>query len=298
MKKSVLSLGLVASLSLAAQAQVYISEILSNPIGGDGGMEYFELRGTPGMSLEGYYLLSLEGQLGSLGDINQFFDLGAFSIGVNGYLFAVQLGSPYTPIAPGATYLSNSVGVGWGQVNGAGSSVGHYSDASQTDLENSAVTFLLINRGLGVVPDVTLDLDTDNDGFLDLPAGWSIVDSVGLFEGAGQATTDRSYGAITFANAGLGLSEYGPIFEVASTAVANIYVARKGESTGYTLDDWFGATTSGSAGNFTFNITTDPFYAGKPISFMEFGGPNPIPEPGVLSLLGMGLVALFLRRRK
>ena len=97
MKTILSSLVLLASVSLAAAGQVYINEVLPNPPGSDStassGNEFFELRGTPNMSLSGYYLLSLEGQ-GSTGrgDINQFFDLGAFSLGANGYLFARQHG--------------------------------------------------------------------------------------------------------------------------------------------------------------------------------------------------------------
>ena len=51
---------------------------------------------------------------------------------------------------------------------------------------------MLINIGSGSAPTLTLDLDADDDGWLDtLPAGWSIVDSVGIIDGAATAGGDR-----------------------------------------------------------------------------------------------------------
>ena len=93
MKKFITSLAVLAIFASAANADVWINEVLTNPNGSDStattGNEHFELRGTPGMSLWGYYLLSVEGGgTTGRGDINQFFDLSAFSIGANGYLFA------------------------------------------------------------------------------------------------------------------------------------------------------------------------------------------------------------------
>jgi hypothetical protein len=267
------------------------------------GVEYFELRGTPGMSLAGYYLLSLEGQgTTGRGDVNQYFDLGAYSIGANGYLLGLQFGSPYTPTAVGATVIQNSPSQGWGQANTAvGSSVGHYSDGSQLDLENSATTILLVNIGSGAAPALSTDLDADEgDGLLDLPAGWTVVDSVGLMDttGTAPAATDMSYGAITLRLGAIGASGLGNIIQVPGTG-SNLYAARKGVSTGSTADDWFGAVLTGSGGSFTIGAnSTEPFYSGKAIAEMVFGGPNPaVPEPSSLALLGLGGLALFLRRK-
>ena len=81
---------------VASASEVYINEVLPNTPGSDTGNEYFELRGTPNLPLTGYYLISVEGQgtgTPGKGDINQFFDLSAFSLGANGYLFARQAGS-------------------------------------------------------------------------------------------------------------------------------------------------------------------------------------------------------------
>src|SRR6185503_5350657 len=204
MKRFLTPLGVLALAASVAHGQVYINEVLANPVGSDStatvGLESFELRGTAGMSLAGYYLLSLEGQGtgGGRADVNQFFDLGAFSIGANGFLFARQFGSPYTSVQPGATVVANTTGQGWGQVNGGGSTAGHSSDGAQFDLENSATTILLINIGSGAAPTLSTDLDTGvEDGLLDLPADWTVVDSVGIMDGVSALASDFSYGAIT-----------------------------------------------------------------------------------------------------
>lgn len=281
----------------AGANEVYINEVLPNAPGADTGNEYFELRGTPNLSLAGYYLISVEGQgtgTPGKGDINQFFDLSAFSLGANGYLFARQAGSKYTTTAPAATVIENTIGTGWGQVNGAGSTVGHHSDGTQVDLENSAATILLVKvEPGGVLPEVTIDLDTNNDGFLDLPAGWTVVDSVGIMDGAGAAATDAVYGVVNFrapdTNGNyVGTCAYGNIINVPgplTTSSGTFYVGRKGESTGSTANDWVGAIADGSAGsplNFIFHSASDPAYNGLKIADMVYGGTNwgPTDVPG------------------
>ncbi len=304
MKRILLTLatGMLAASTL--RAQVYINELLANPPGSDStvslGLEYFELRGTPNLSLAGYYLISIEGQgTTGRGDINQFFDLGAYSLGANGFLFAQQFGSPYTPVNGSATLLANTPNQGWGQVNGTGSSVGHSSDGTQVDLENSAATIWLINRGAGAAPTLTQDLDSDNNGVAELPSGWTVVDSIALSDGTGTpAATDFSYGAITFRFGALGSDNAGNLITIPGTG-GNLYVGRKGDSTGSTSADWMGAFLTGTAGNFSFSATdtSDLTFGGLPITIMQFGATN-APEPSSALLLGAGCLLFGLARRR
>jgi len=305
MKRIFASFTALVFLTSAAVAQVWINEVLTNPNGSDStatsGNEYFELRGTPSLSLAGYYLLSIEGQGTATGDVNQFFDLGSFVIGANGYLFARQFGSLYTTTAPGATVIENTPGQGWG-LTGA-STVGHNGDGTQVDLENSATTVMLINIGSGGAPTLALDLDADNDGLMELPAGWAVADSVGIMDSANALAADFSYGLITLRVGGLGTNVLGNVVDVPGTpptTAGAMYVGRKGESTGSTADDWFGAILNGSAAdplNIFFASASDGDQVGKRLPDMNFGGTNPIPEPGILALLGLGCLGFLWRRR-
>jgi hypothetical protein len=299
MKRILSSLAILVFVSLANAGQVYINEVLPNPPGSDStaasGNEFFELRGTPGLSLSNYCLISVEGQgtgVPGKGDINQLFDLGAFSLGANGYLFARQHGSLYTSTAEGATVIENATSQGWGQANagGVGSTVGHYSDGTQVDMENSAATMLLVKVEGGITPTNTLDLDTNNDGFLDLPAGWTLVDSVGIMDGASALASDSSYGAITFRAPDsignyLGACAYGNIINVPgplTTTSGTFYVGRKGESTGSTSNDWVGSIVDGTAANpvnYIFYSASDPSYTGMLIADMIYGGTNASAAP-------------------
>ncbi len=311
MKRTLASLIALAAVAGAAHSQVWISGVLANPPGSDSsattGNECFQLRGTPNMSLAGYYLISLEGQgTTGRGDVNQFFDLGAFSLGANGHLFARENFSQFTTTAAGATVIQNTGGQGWGPTGS--STVGYSGDNTQVDLENSATTILLVNIGTGSAPTLTLDMDANDDGLLEVPGGWTVADSVGLMDGASAAATDYSYGAITFrasypADNYLGTSEYDNIIDVPGappTSAGALYVGRKGDSTGSTADDWFGANLSGSASdavNITLAYATDPYYQGLTLGDLNFGGPTPIPEPGSLALLALGSLVFFLRRK-
>lgn len=303
MKKIITSFASLLLVVSAASAvgPVYISEIMANPPGADSsaaqGNEMFELRGPPNMSLAGYYLISVEGQVaGNLGDINQYFDLGAFSLGANGYLFAREANSKYTAVDPAAYLVANTISTNWGNINsGIGSTAGHYGDGTQGDLENGATTILLVNIGTGSTPTLTTDLDTDNDGVLDLPAGWTISDSVGLMDGNTPLATDRSYGAITFrvaypAGNYAGTNVQGNVIDVPgvyTSSAGSLYVGRKGESTGSTTNDWVGTIVDGgSAANplgFMFASPTDSSFTGVKLSDMKFGGKNlEVAPPGTL----------------
>jgi hypothetical protein len=77
-----------------------------------------------------------------------------------------------------------------------------------------------------------------------------------------------------------------------------MYAGRKGDSTGSTADDWVGTLLDGTGPAFSFLTPSDPFYTGKPISDMQFGGTNAVPEPTTIGLSAIGLLALWIGRRR
>ncbi len=297
MKKLLTSLAILTLVTSAAFAAgpVYINEVLSNPAGADAPNEYIELRGTPNMSLAGYCILSLEGQHNGApkyqGDIQAIFLLDNFSLGANGYLFLKQGSSQYTVTDPNTTVLANTDGnSGWG-ANGT-STVGYWCDTSGNDLENQASTILLVKVDAGAQgPLLTIDLDTNDDGTLELPAGWTIIDSVGIMDGAGASAVDLTYGAINFRVPGgpgetyVGTSMTGPVIDISgpmTTTSGTFYVGRKGESTGSTANDWVGAIVEGTAASplaFAMYSASDPAYSGMKLSDMVYGGTNAIAAP-------------------
>lgn len=314
MKKLLCGIGLVvAAASSLSASSFYINEILFNPGGGDAPNEYFEIRGAPGASLSGYYLLGVEGDSGTPnpGDIQNIFDLGTYTIGPGGYLVLAQRDHNFT-FDPAANWATNSgTGTGWG--NGASSSVNHTADGSATDIENTSVTFLLVNRGAGSVPSLSLDLDPANTGTLDgMPAGWSIEDSVGILDGG---ATDIAYGAINFAPSANGTAPN----RVLSTNLAGFsftpgYVGRRSLSTGSNPGDWISAEILSNAtlpfltfspSNIVARLsdgTADPgtiaLLAGQSLPDTMGMGARNVPEPGLFALGGLGLAAFYCLSRR
>ncbi len=200
----------------------YINEIYLDPPGGlDVNSEYIELRGTPGMSLENTYLLIIENEnnvlnTGNPGDVERIFDLGNESMGSNGFLTLRQAGSPYS-VAPGTTDLTYT-GV----------------------LENSGFTAMLIQTDGAPANTPVLDMDVDagNDG-LDVPnghAGWTVLDSIGIFSEAGEAQYGRLYAPINFGPEPTTNLEPGATYVNVGYEIE--YAARWGNSTGQTEADW------------------------------------------------------------
>ena len=173
------SVALAAPGRAGADAAIRISEILVNPLGADRGQEFVEISGPPNASLSGMWLVVLEGDATAFssvqkGRIDNALNLGAHSIGESGLLLlrdgigiidcdpgpdvAGPLSTTRTVIFPSSATQS---GFGNGSVG----------------LENSSSTFLLVT---GFAGSVGQDLDTDNDGTLDVQPWDSVVDSVSV----------------------------------------------------------------------------------------------------------------------
>ena len=149
-----LAAGLLAS---GATAQFHINEIYASHTGTDD-HEYVELVGTPGAALDGYFVLVIEGDSSSaFGNQDRTYDLTGQTMPADGYF-----------VLGGAAVANLDMGVG-----------------NTNLLENGTNTYFLIQTSDvdGVNAQHGTDIDTDDDGFAEFPAGTVIVDLVAPVDG-------------------------------------------------------------------------------------------------------------------
>jgi hypothetical protein len=142
------------------------SEILVNPPGADDGQEAIEIRGPPNFALTGFFLVIVEGDGSSAGTVDVVLNLTGLTTGSNGLLLIRDSSSP---IAPGPAAATSTVVIDF-----------------NPDLENGSCTFIL---GSGIAPSIGSDLDSDNDGSLNVGAltGFTTADAVSILENDGPA---------------------------------------------------------------------------------------------------------------
>lgn len=161
---------------LGAPAVVRLSEIFVNPPGTDDGQEFIELGGTPGASLNDYGIVVFEGDGSNAGVVDQALDLAGQSLGANG-LFLRRDGAGTIVVGTVPALLAGPNAATVLQV------------ANFADFENGSSTFLLVAKNGGTLPAVGTDLDSDNDGTLNVGAlgVLTVVDAVALIENDGAA---------------------------------------------------------------------------------------------------------------
>lgn len=209
----------------------YINEIyIDPPSGSDVINEYVELRGTPGMSLDDHYLIFIENEnnaanTGNPGEIEMVFNLNGLTMGANGFLISRQAGNSYS-VAAETTELG-------------------YVGQS----ENSGFTAMLIKTDgtPGMVPVKGFDLDVGNNGLdhVNGRAGWTILDSIGIFSENGEAAFGRLYGKINFGPENSTNIEPGATY--VSVGFEIEYAGRWGNSTGHAASDWHVSNLTDSA---------------------------------------------------
>ncbi len=175
---------------LAAAQTANLSEIRIDQPGSDND-EYFELAGTPGTSLAGLTYLVIGDGTGGSGVIEAVVDLTGQTIPASGYFVAAE--STFT--------------------------IGTADMTTSLNFENSDnVTHLLVSGFTGANGD---DLDTDDDGVLDVIPWTSVVDCVALIETVGsgdqvycttQVGPDGSYvpGHVFFCPSGWEIGQFDP----------------------------------------------------------------------------------------
>lgn len=156
-----------AALALTASADVKINEVFRNPPGTDDTQEYIELKGTPGMSLNGYWILAIEGDGNSVGIIDNAIPLAGQSLGANG-LFLLR--DNVLVLAPNPDPATNVMVLDF-----------------NPDTENGSITYALVTDYTGYVingntnagqnaPIGATDIDSDNNGIL---GDWGTVTAAG-----------------------------------------------------------------------------------------------------------------------
>lgn len=136
--------------------------------GGTDNDEYFEIRGTPGASLAGYSLVVIGDGTGGSGQVEALVDLSALSIPADGYLLVAE---PTFTLGGGVPDFVTA--------------------ANGLNFENSDnVTFLLVEGYTGTA---TTDVDTNNDGVLDLTPWTAIADSVAIIVGTPGTASEFVY---------------------------------------------------------------------------------------------------------
>jgi hypothetical protein len=287
-----LTLGFGAKVGVADG--LYINEIYfnpPNPTRADDSHQYIELRGLPCAPLTNTYLVFIEAEEATAGQIENIFDLGAYSMGANGYLTIRQKVHPAPPFAeyavnPKATNLRNTgTGIGFG--SGAGSSIGA-SNANAEGIETGQIeaggwTALIVRTdGLPAsAPIVGFDVDAGNDG-LDLPLqpdgtgfhpGWTVLDSITLFAEENEALAGRAYSPTVFgfepAQLVTGIEAGAQYTHLNWPELEIEYVARWGNSTGNAANDWHVANlTNNPAAGFTdtgdFRLSAEPHESTNP----------------------------------
>ncbi|HYE95264.1 MAG TPA: CHRD domain-containing protein [Rubricoccaceae bacterium] len=214
------------------RASVVLSEIRVDQPSTDND-EYFELAGPPGTSLAGYtYLVIGDASAGGVGVIEEVTDLAGSTIPGDGYFLAAE--ATFT-LGPTPDLVTN------------------------INFENSeSVTHLLVQGFTGTDGQ---DLDTDDDGDLDVMPWGSVVDAVGLADDS----TDLAYGAF------LGFEDVGP-----DGSFPPGHIFRHGDTGAWTIgpfDPAGGQDTPGS-GNAT-PVASEPAPETPPGYALAAAYPNP-----------------------
>jgi hypothetical protein len=307
----------LACFDTVAVAQIYINEIFFNPGGqaNDIRDEYIELRGPANMSLANHYLIFLENELdsagiGNAGIIENIFDLGAYSLGSNGFLTIRQKNSRYPHIAPGTTDLVNT-GSGQGFGNGPcvegntqcstiGASDDHTDAQGMGTLSNSGATAMLIHNHGGLVPTLGFNLDQGKDGLDSRPGSlqaplndwhlkWTILDSVGYFAEPQHTEFGRLYGRVNFGSYDLDFP-FGPGWEPRIEPGSDWqmvpyeieYLGRWGNSTGQTVADWHVSNLTDNFGSGYINNTFLLRQSGDPHPPNDGDPTTPPPQPAII----------------
>lgn len=178
---SAATVGITDDNSVAPTAgTVLLNEIAINPGSTDNPYEYAEIIGTASSTLVDVYLVGFEGDTGTSGQsgqINYLKPLNGFALGSNGLLVVKSATGGFS--IPSGTTVVTDAGL---------------SDGS-ADFQNGTNTFSIVYSPTPLT--FGFDYDAGGTGSLSLPAGASIVDTIGRNDGDAG---DFVYGGVTLTN--------------------------------------------------------------------------------------------------
>ncbi|MBL9118726.1 MAG: thrombospondin type 3 repeat-containing protein [Phycisphaerae bacterium] len=168
-----------------AQDDVRLTEVLINPPGTDDGQESIELMSAPSLSLNGWWIITVDGDANAAGLVDERISLAGVTAGANGLTLLRDGSGVILPAPAGGTTV---VTLGF-----------------NPNIENGSNTFVL---GFGVPPAIGFDVDLNDDGVLDnVPVGFFAYEAVGIKEtdagnnfsyAAGFGSAGEDYGVFTF----------------------------------------------------------------------------------------------------
>lgn len=136
-------------------------------------LQYIELRGSENKIIENIYLVVIDGDEDNEGLVDYVYNLDGVTVGSNG-LIIIKNENEYNDVVSSETTIINEPLIITYVDN---------DDFEDGLLEHDAVTYALIKSASAIAIAIGDDLDTDNDGILDLPDGAEVIDAVGSLDG-------------------------------------------------------------------------------------------------------------------
>lgn len=157
-----------------SKTDLVINEFKANIAEDEHSKQYIELRGEPSSTIKDTYIVVIDGDDGEEGHVDYAYNLSGVKVGSNG-LIILKNKDEYNDIISSETTIINDPLIRTYNKDVDGE---EYEDGI---LEHDAITYALITSSTEIKKDD--DLDTNNDGILDLSNNAKVIDSLGSLDG-------------------------------------------------------------------------------------------------------------------